>query len=106
MLTILKSGVFGSTGAILILTFPLAHYFVRPIQQLRTATLKTVQPYVPDSMGRTSGSSTNFDGPEGGGGEGGEDEESIEDQAAARKEGFMAAVSRWKSGFTRYQASN
>jgi osomolarity two-component system sensor histidine kinase SLN1 len=100
--------VFGSTGAILILTFPLAHYFVRPIQQLRAATLKTVQPYVPDSMGRASGSSTNFDGPEGGrgGGGGGGEEESIDDQAAARKEGFMAAVSRWKSGFTRHQTSN
>jgi len=93
--------VFGSTGAILILTFPLAHYFVRPIQQLRAATLKTVQPFVPDSMGRASGSSTNFNGREGG-----EDEECIEDQVAARKEGFMAAVSRWKYGFPRKQASN
>jgi osomolarity two-component system sensor histidine kinase SLN1 len=93
--------VFGSTGAILILTFPLAYYFVRPIQQLRTATLKTVQPYVPDSMGRASGSSTNFNGREGG-----EDEECIAEQAAARKEGFMAAVSRWKYGFPRNQASH
>ena len=63
------------------------------------ATQKTVEPYVPDSMGRPSGSSTNFDDTEG-------DEESIEDQAAARKEGFMAAVSRWKGGFARTQASN
>jgi osomolarity two-component system sensor histidine kinase SLN1 len=102
MLTILKSGVFGSTGAILILTFPLAHYFVRPIQQLRTATLKTVQPYVPDSMGRASGSSTNFNGREGGE----EDEGCIEDQVAAKKEGFMGAVYRWKYGISRNQASN
>jgi osomolarity two-component system, sensor histidine kinase SLN1 len=85
----------------ILLTFPLAHYFVRPILQLRTATQKTVEPYVPESMGRGSGSSTNFDEPEGGGNGG-----SIEDRAAARKEGFMAAVSRWKYGVSQTQPRN
>ena len=56
---------------------------------------------MPDSLGRASESSANFDGPEGEG-----DEENVEDRAVARKEGFMAAVSRWKGGLARTQASN
>ena len=54
----------------------------------------------PDSLGRASGSSANFDEREGEA-----DDESIDDRAAARKEGFLAVVSRWKDGMTRTQAS-
>lgn len=93
--------MFGTTGAIVLLTFPLAHYFVRPILQLRTATQKTVEPYVPESMGRGSGSSTNFDEPPRDG-----DQMTMEDQAEARKEGFMGAMSRWKGGLSRPQNSD
>lgn len=57
---------------------------------------------MPESMGRASGDSTSFDDAGGGG----DDAESTEQHAVARKEGFMAAVSRWKHGLSRAQASN
>lgn len=89
---------FGTTGVILLFVLPIAHYSVRPIRQLRSATQRTVEPYVPDSMSR-SGSSHQFcDIPD--------DESDIADPVAARKEGFLAAVSRWKDGLSRSEILN
>ncbi|KAI9761302.1 MAG: hypothetical protein M4579_001092 [Chaenotheca gracillima] len=47
---ILLACVFGTAGVILIAVFPIAHFFVRPIRRLRSATKKSVTPpgYTPD----------------------------------------------------------
>ncbi|RMZ91097.1 hypothetical protein DV736_g1669, partial [Chaetothyriales sp. CBS 134916] len=37
--------VFSVTGLLLLTIFPLAHYSIAPIRQLRNATLKTIEPY-------------------------------------------------------------
>ena len=42
---VLLACIFGTVGVIVIFIFPLAHYSVRPIRDLRAATLKTVDPY-------------------------------------------------------------
>ena len=42
---LLLACIFGTIGVIIIFIFPLAHYSVRPIRDLRAATLKTVDPY-------------------------------------------------------------
>ena len=42
---LLLACIFGTIGFIMISLFPLAHYSVRPIRELRSATLKTVDPY-------------------------------------------------------------
>ena len=81
--------VFGTVGGMLLFTFPIAHFSVRPIRQLREATRKTVAPMIPESMDGTSSiSSTSQEG----------DEENLADAVEARKEGFLAAVSRWRRG--------
>lgn len=74
---------------ILILLLPIAHVSVRPIRQLRAATRKTVEPYIPDSS--TSGDSHAMDETSSG------DEQSV-DVVEARKEGFLSTLSRWKQG--------
>ncbi|KAI9771093.1 MAG: Histidine kinase [Geoglossum simile] len=47
---ILIACVFGTTGVILFLAFPIAHYSVRPIRRLKDATEKSTRPpgYTPD----------------------------------------------------------
>ncbi|KAL9621412.1 MAG: hypothetical protein Q9160_004172 [Pyrenula sp. 1 TL-2023] len=87
------SGVFGTIGVIMILLLPIAHMSVRPIRQLRAATRKTVEPYIPDSS-TSSGDSRAMDDVSSG------DEENI-DQVEARKEGFLGSISRWKRGKTK-----
>lgn len=42
---VLLACIFGTIGVIVLFIFPLAHYSVRPIRDLRAATLKTVDPY-------------------------------------------------------------
>ena len=42
---VLLACIFGTIGVIMISLFPLAHYSVRPIRELRAATFKTVDPY-------------------------------------------------------------
>lgn len=77
--------VFSVTGGLLIATFPLAYYSVRPIRALRAATQKTVEPYQPDdSQSGYSGSSA----------QGVEHEEDFDEQEA-RKEGFFKQISKW-----------
>ncbi|ETN37525.1 uncharacterized protein HMPREF1541_07147 [Cyphellophora europaea CBS 101466] len=40
--------VFSVTGLLLLVMFPMAHYSITPIRQLRAATAKTVEPYQPE----------------------------------------------------------
>ena len=85
---VLLACIFGTIGVIMISLFPLAHYSVRPIRDLRAATLKTVDPYdfsegddasERDSM-RSMASHANNPTDE-------------EDQTAlAKKEGFIARI--------------
>jgi len=80
--------VFSVFVGLLLFTFPLAHYSVTPIRQLRAATQKTVEPYVPDdSRSGYTDSSNNID--ENYNGEFNEEE--------ARKEGFLTSVKKWAS---------
>ncbi|KAL9115702.1 MAG: hypothetical protein Q9227_000070 [Pyrenula ochraceoflavens] len=86
--------VFGTVGLILILITPVAHFSVRPIRALRTATFKTVEPYIPDSS--SSGFSRAED-------EQAAREEELE-EAEARKEGFFDTLSRWRKGKGRHRS--
>lgn len=88
---VLVACVFGTVGAILLILLPLAHLSVRPIRRLREATKKTVEPYryeSDDGSVRTSISGDN---------EGHESGEEGPMTTAARKEGFMGRMSRWRS---------
>lgn len=88
---VLVACVFGTTGALLLLTFPLAHFAVRPIRRLREATKKTVEPYQISSHGDDYSIRSSIDRPENGGAvEGGQDSEII----AAKKEGFVGPLGR------------
>jgi osomolarity two-component system sensor histidine kinase SLN1 len=73
--------VFGTMGAMLILTFPVAHFSSRPIRRLRDATKKTVSP---QSFDDDSFSSQN---------DGGHDES---EEALARKEGFFGSIIHYR----------
>ena len=88
---VLVACVFGTVGAILLLLLPLAHLSVRPIRRLREATKKTVEPYRYESDDGSARSSSleNNEGQESG------EEGSM--TTAARKEGFMGRMSRWRS---------
>lgn len=72
--------VFSVMGALLLIIFPLAHYSVTPIRQLRAATLKTVEPYQPEDASMYSGSA-NAPSPS--------EEENVPDIDEAKKEGFF-----------------
>ncbi|KAL6705926.1 Histidine kinase osmosensor [Coniothyrium glycines] len=74
--------VFGTLGAMLILTFPVAHYSSRPIRRLRDATKKTVDPlaYDDDSMGSQH--------------DGANDDE--DEATLARKEGFIGSIIHYR----------
>lgn len=95
---VLVACVFGAVGAILLLLLPLAHISVRPIRRLREATKKTVEPYRYESDDGSIRSSISGDNEDLGSGE----EESM--TTAARKEGFMARISRWRGGRQRNDA--
>lgn len=86
---VLIACVFGTTGALLLLVFPLAHLFVRPISRLREATKRTVEPYQYHSDDGSIRFSTSED--EGARRSGQEDE-----AAVARKEGFLGRLSNWR----------
>jgi|TARA_R110002003_G_scaffold54_24_gene4874 osomolarity two-component system sensor histidine kinase SLN1 len=73
--------VFGTMGAMLILTFPVAHYSSRPIRRLRDATKKTVSPqsFDDDSFSsQTDGANDDHD------------------EALARKEGFFGSIIHYR----------
>ncbi|KAH7080028.1 hypothetical protein BKA63DRAFT_436794 [Paraphoma chrysanthemicola] len=73
--------VFGTMGAMLILTFPVAHYSSRPIRRLRDATKKTV---TPQSLDGDSFSSQN---------DGANDDH---DEELAHKEGFFGSIVHYR----------
>ena len=94
---VLIACVFGTTGGLLLLSWPIAHYSVAPIRRLRDATKRTVDPYGhPSDQGsiRTSTSS-----------EAGElsGDEEIHTQIA-RKEGFVGQLVQWTTGRRRRRA--
>ena len=74
--------VFGTMGAMLLLTFPVAHYSSRPIRRLRDATKKTVAPHLFED--EISLSSEN---------DGAND---VSDEALARKEGLFGKIIHYR----------
>jgi osomolarity two-component system, sensor histidine kinase SLN1 len=82
--------VFGTTGLITLLLFPVAHFAVRPIRQLRAATSKTIQPIPPSNSSNQSLGSQMRDEPSPG------DVEALAAAREAKKEGFLGSISRWK----------
>ncbi|MCJ1479560.1 Histidine kinase [Lambiella insularis] len=88
---VLLACVFGTTGAILLLLIPIAHYSVRPIRRLRAATKRTVDPYGYPSDSGSVRSSTSGDPDALVSG----DEENV--TAIARKEGIVAPLTHWRS---------
>ena len=85
--------VFRTTGLLMLLLFPLAHFAVRPIRQLREATSKTVRPIPPSNFSDQSiNSQVRNEASDG-------DEETLAvSPDVSRKEGFLNAISRWKNG--------
>ncbi|KAF2681081.1 hypothetical protein K458DRAFT_310480 [Lentithecium fluviatile CBS 122367] len=78
---VLLACVFGTMGAMMILTFPAAHYSSRPIRRLRDATKNSVSPqYVADS---SLGSQ-----PDGA--------DDAQDEALARKEGWFGSIVHYR----------
>ena len=91
--------VFTTIGVISLLLFPIAHYSVRPIRQLREATKRTVDPYRASSA---YGSTHSFhNGAEDGAGSGISDGE-VNLEVQARKEGFIERASHWRFGKPRH----
>ncbi|KAG9188074.1 osomolarity two-component system, sensor histidine kinase SLN1 [Alternaria panax] len=74
--------VFGTMGAMLLFAFPVAHFSSQPIRRLRDATKKTVAPHVfeDDDFG------SQIDGAN----------DSSEDGALARKEGFFGQIIHYR----------
>ena len=92
---VLLACIFGTIGAILLAVFPLAHYMVRPIRSLRDATRKTVDPYDFSVASDSGDSSDAIDAA----GEAGDVEHSgmdKEQQALARKEGFIGRINPFR----------
>ncbi|KAK8173343.1 hypothetical protein IWX90DRAFT_381988 [Phyllosticta citrichinensis] len=58
---ILLACVFGTTGALALLIYPIAHYFSRPIRRLRDATRLSTNAYIVDDKNLDPGK---FDGPD------------------------------------------
>lgn len=81
--------VFGVTGGLLLLLCPLAHFSVRPIRQLRAATKKTIEPYIPPSGEIDSRSMSSY---ESDADDEAEQQRYTPSQELARKEGFVAAA--------------
>ncbi|TKA65153.1 hypothetical protein B0A49_10810 [Cryomyces minteri] len=88
---ILLACVFGTVGAMLLLTLPLAHLASRPIRRLREATSKSVVApgFTPSIASSGSCDSRNSAGY-------GNDDENARD--TARKEGFLGSLTRWRRG--------
>ncbi|KAJ4310603.1 Histidine kinase osmosensor [Neodidymelliopsis sp. IMI 364377] len=74
--------VFGTMGAMILLTFPIAHFSSRPIRRLRDATKKTVAPHLfEDDVSLSSGNDGAND---------------AHDEALARKEGFFGQIIHYR----------
>lgn len=94
---VLVACVFGTTGVLLLLVFPIAHLSVLPIRRLREATKKTVEPYRYPSDDGSIRTSVSEDGDRIGSGE----EDTV---AVARKEGFIGRMSHWRNGHRKSKA--
>lgn len=96
---LLLACVFGTTGGILLLLIPIAHYSVRPIRRLRAATKRTTDPsaYQSDSGSVRSSVSGDPDALVSC------DEENI--AVVARKEGLVAPLTHWRSNRREAKAS-
>jgi len=87
---VLLACAFGTTGVILLLVLPIAHFSVRPIRRLREATKKTVDPYSFSSDDASSHSFNSNDNQN--------NDISFNDAdaaQAAKKEGFISSLSSW-----------
>ncbi|KAJ8106103.1 hypothetical protein OPT61_g9762 [Boeremia exigua] len=74
--------VFGTMGAMLLITFPIAHYSSRPIRRLRDATKKTVAPHLfEDEMSVSSDNDNGADS---------------HDEVLARKEGLLGQIIHYR----------
>ncbi|KAK8228912.1 hypothetical protein HDK90DRAFT_340402 [Phyllosticta capitalensis] len=82
---ILLACVFGTTGAMALLIYPIAHYFSRPIRRLRDATRLSTSAYMVDEKSLHPGG---FDGPDG-------------SSDIAQKGGFFATLKCWGRGKSR-----
>jgi osomolarity two-component system, sensor histidine kinase SLN1 len=92
---VLLACVFGTLGAVLLFTCPVAYYAALPIVRLRAATKRTIEPHgsdYDDETVRTRGSSSS----------GHPDSPNVVDEenlsALARKEGFFRRMGRSQSG--------
>lgn len=86
---VLVACVFGTTGVLLLLVFPIAHLSIRPIRRLREATKRTVEPYRYPAENESHRSSITD--------EDGQRFEGEADEVEARKEGFMGRLSTWRN---------
>lgn len=80
--------VFSVMGLLLLVTFPMAHYSITPIRQLRAATAKTIEPYQPEEGSEYEsaiGNATTED-------ESGEDVIHVE---KGPKDGFLGTITKW-----------
>ena len=80
--------VFCVIGVLLVIMLPIAHFSVAPIRALRSATQRTVAPYLPEGSSQYSESVNHLDELE-------EDETQINE---AKKEGFTGILSKFKKG--------
>ncbi len=88
---VLVACVFGTTGVLFLIIFPLAHLSVLPIRRLREATKRTVEPYGYFSDDRSIQSSVFEDND-------GREPEAAE-LAEAKKEGLFGRLSHWRTGY-------
>lgn len=94
---VLVACVFGTTGVLFLIVFPIAHLSVLPIRRLQEATKRTVEPYgyLPDDRSIVSSVSEDDDGHGLG----------DENAAEAKKEGFIDRISHWRSGRRRSKST-
>ena len=84
---ILIACVFGTTGGLLLILFPIAHYSVRPIRRLREATKRSIDPY---SFQSDEGSIRTSVAEDDGSPSGGEDNNE-------KSAGLLGQLARWRT---------
>jgi osomolarity two-component system sensor histidine kinase SLN1 len=78
---VLLACVFGTMGAMLLLAFPVAHFFSRPIRRLRDATKNSVSPqYIEESSLGSQMDGTEYE----------------HDEAMAKKEGWLGSIVHYR----------
>ncbi|KAF2169715.1 hypothetical protein M409DRAFT_64754 [Zasmidium cellare ATCC 36951] len=84
--TIILACLFGVAGFLFIVSFPLAHWFIRPIIWLRAATEETIDP--PHRSGSSHGSSQALSNDSSG---------AFKEHCPSRKDTIFTAVTRWRT---------